>query len=83
MGFEVGLGAAWSLRSRDSGMEEFYTFWDNITHYKPESVYFWGLMNSATKFRFEDLWAPLSLAKRLWAFRGSRLQDSRARARQS
>ena len=25
-------------------------FWDNITHYKTESVHFWGLMNSATKF---------------------------------
>ena len=24
-------------------------FWDNITHYKTESVYFLGLMNSATK----------------------------------
>ena len=26
-----------------------YTFWDNITHYKTESVNFLGLMNSATK----------------------------------
>ena len=23
---------------------------DNITHYRTESVHFWGLMNSATKF---------------------------------
>ena len=30
-------------------MDTLYTFWDNITHYKTESVYFWGLMNSATK----------------------------------
>ena len=30
-------------------MDTLYTFWDKITHYKPESVYFWGLMNLATK----------------------------------
>ena len=30
-------------------MDTLYTFWDNITHYKTESVDFWGLMNSATK----------------------------------
>ena len=29
-------------------MDTLYTFWDNITHYKTESVHFWGLMNSAT-----------------------------------
>ena len=28
-------------------MDTLYTFWDNITHYKTESVL--GLMNSATK----------------------------------
>ena len=30
-------------------MDTLYTFWDNNAHYKTESVYFWGLMNSATK----------------------------------
>ena len=29
----------------------FITFWENITHYKTESVHFWGLMNSATKLQ--------------------------------
>ena len=29
----------------------FYTLWDNVTHYKTESVHFLGLMNSATKKR--------------------------------
>ena len=32
-------------------MDTFYTFWDNVTHYKTESRHFWGLTNSATKFR--------------------------------
>ena len=30
-------------------MDTLYTFWGNITHYKTESVYFLGLMNSATR----------------------------------
>ena len=30
-------------------MDTLYTFWDNNTHYKPKSVHFRGLMNSATK----------------------------------
>ena len=30
-------------------MDTLYTFWDNLTHYKAESVHFLGLMNSATK----------------------------------
>ena len=32
-------------------MDTLYTFWDNTTHYKTDSVsvHFWGLMNSATK----------------------------------
>ena len=30
-------------------MDTRYTFWDNTTHYKTESVYFLGLINSATK----------------------------------
>ena len=30
-------------------MDTLNTFWDNITYSKTESVYFWGLMNSATK----------------------------------
>ena len=30
-------------------MDALYTFWDNLTHYKTESVNFLGLMNSATK----------------------------------
>ena len=34
-------------------MDTLYTFWDNITYYKTESVYFLGLMNSATKFTTE------------------------------
>ena len=32
-------------------MDTLYTFWDNSTHYKTESVHFWGLMNSATRCR--------------------------------
>ena len=32
-------------------MDTRYTFWDNITHYKTESVHFGGLKNSATKAR--------------------------------
>ena len=32
-------------------MDTRYTFWDNITHYKAESVHFGGLKNSATKAR--------------------------------
>ena len=30
-------------------MDTLYTFWENGTHYKTESVNFLGLMNSATK----------------------------------
>ena len=30
-------------------MDTLYTFWDDVTHYKTESVHFLGLMNSATK----------------------------------
>ena len=46
-------------------MDTFYTFWDNITHYKTERVHFWGLMNSATKIRV-PLRAPFSgIAMRL------------------
>ena len=30
-------------------MDTLYTFWDNITHYKTESVHFLGLLNSATR----------------------------------
>ena len=30
-------------------MDTLYTFGDNLTHYKTESVHFFGLMNSATK----------------------------------
>ena len=33
-------------------MDTLSTFGDNITHYKTESVHFWGLMNSATRLRF-------------------------------
>ena len=36
-------------------MDTLYTFWDNSTHYKTESVIFLGLMNSATKLRIEGL----------------------------
>ena len=32
-------------------MDTLHTFWDNITHYKTESVHFLGLMNPATKFQ--------------------------------
>ena len=30
-------------------MDTLDTVWGNITHYKTESVHFWGLMNSAIK----------------------------------
>ena len=36
-------------------MDALYTFRDNITHYRTKSVNFLGLMNSATKFRVQDL----------------------------
>ena len=32
-------------------MDTLYTFGDNTTDYKTESVHFLGLMNSATKFQ--------------------------------
>ena len=32
-------------------MDSLYTFWDNTTHYKTESVHFSGLMSSVTKYR--------------------------------
>ena len=31
-----------------SSVDTLYTFWDNNTHYKTESVHFLGPMNSAT-----------------------------------
>ena len=31
-------------------MDTLYTFGDNITHYRTESVHFLGLMNSETKY---------------------------------
>ena len=46
-------------------MDTLYTFWDNITHYKTESVHFLGLMNSATK------WFRASTEKKLKS--GSRM----------
>ena len=36
-------------------MDTLYTFWDNIAHYKTESVDFLGLMNSATKRKMKRL----------------------------
>ena len=33
-------------------MDTLYTFWDNIAHYKTQSVHFLGLMNSATMLGF-------------------------------
>ena len=36
-------------------MDTLYTFWDNRTHYKAESVNFLARMNSATKLRIEGL----------------------------
>ena len=35
------------VQSLSSWVDTLYAFWDNITHYKTESVYFF--MNSATK----------------------------------
>ena len=32
-------------------MDTLYTFWDNSTHYKTESVNFLGLVNSATRIK--------------------------------
>ena len=34
-------------------MDTLYTFWDNISHYKTESVNFEGLLNAATKILME------------------------------
>ena len=57
-------------------MDTLYTFRDNITHYKTKSVHFWGLMNSATKFRGLGLrvirvkgllFGPLLQGPRPWA----------------
>ena len=45
-------------------MDTLYTFWDNTTHYKTESVQFWALMNSATK------------KESFWDLRGSGLRVS-------
>ena len=42
-------------------MDTLYTFWDNITHYKTESVHFWGLMTSATKNLAFDTLSEVSL----------------------
>ena len=46
-------------------MDKFYTFWDNLTHHKTESVHFLGLMDSATrsiwefpKIRGTVFWGP-------------------------
>ena len=36
-------------------MDTLYTFWDNSTHYKTESVNFLGLMNSTTKYTVKSL----------------------------
>ena len=41
-------------------MDTLYTFGDNSTHYKTESVSFWGLMNSATKIAIEPTWGFMS-----------------------
>ena len=46
-------------------MDTLSTFWDNITHYKTESVHFWGLMNSATKFRSQMPWVERAGFRRL------------------
>ena len=35
-------------------MDTLYTSWDNVTHYKTESVHFLGLMNSATKVSLKN-----------------------------
>ena len=51
-------------------MDTLYTFWDNTTHYKAESVHSLGLMNSATKLlnpkpkRFRVSFVPRLLAVR-------------------
>ena len=39
-------------------MDPLYTFWDNITHYRVESVHFLGLMNSATKKGLGGAYGP-------------------------
>ena len=40
-------------------MDTLYTFWDNIIQYITESVYLWGLMNSATKdMGVSENWGP-------------------------
>ena len=36
-------------------MDTLDTFWENITHHKTESVDFLGLLNSATKWRPEEI----------------------------
>ena len=45
-------------------MDTLYTFWDNITHYRTESVHFLGLMNLATKYRV------CAFGHRPWLFLG-------------
>ena len=41
-------------------MDTLYTFWDNITHYKTESVYFLGLINSAIRYGVEAFFGFIS-----------------------
>ena len=58
-------------------MDILYTFWDNITHYKPESVHFLGLMSSATQFCLKiRLW---DLGLRVFHLRTYRFRDSECR----
>ena len=48
--FEAGPWKILSLLVLVAEWIHFTLFWDNITHYKTESVYFLGLINSATKW---------------------------------
>ena len=46
-------------------MDTLYTLWDNIPHYKTESVNFWGLMNSEPSFGIVEVRKNSTMARTL------------------
>ena len=76
LGLEEEIASSGLLGCLSSWVDTLYTFWDSSTHYKTESVHFWGLMNSATKMQtlgFRDRAAGfpvlLAVAMLLWGVR--------------
>ena len=48
-----------------SWVDTLYTLWDNIPHYKTESVNFWGLMNSEPSFGIVEVRKNSTMARTL------------------